>query len=149
MEFPNQAAIHAIKLQSGALVAPKAAAALSCCTAQSLCTSSQAMLPLCTHTHTQAPDDDLALQRLMSLTRNKSEDAFAAFTQQQVDAAAAAAGGESQSAAAVRRVGSMAAAALCWASLEGTLPGLAVSNWRANLARPSASEGRIRSCRVP
>jgi hypothetical protein len=48
--------------------------------------------------HTQAPDDDLALQRLMSLTRNKSEDVFAAFTQQQVDAAAAAAGGDGQSA---------------------------------------------------
>jgi hypothetical protein len=39
--------------------------------------------------NTQAPDDDLALQRLMSLTRNKSSDAFNTLTQQQLDAAAA------------------------------------------------------------
>lgn len=38
----------------------------------------------------QAPDDDLALQRLMSLTRNRSHDAFNAFAQQQFDSAAAA-----------------------------------------------------------
>jgi len=43
-----------------------------------------------TPTHPQAPDDDLALQRLMSLTGNKSADIFNGVMQQQLDAAAAA-----------------------------------------------------------
>lgn len=60
------------------------------CTPGTVCNMQRQSRNQAAFRHNQAPDDDLALQRLMSLTRAKSHDAFNAFAQQQMDAAAVA-----------------------------------------------------------